>query len=381
MENKVIFWCNNCLNMSTRNRITFDSRGWCNACQWMEEKKELDWSSREKELIELFDKNKSNSGNFDCIVPVSGGKDGSYVAHMLKTKYNINPLTVTIKPSLSLSVGNQNLENFINSGFNHLHISIKPDVLDKLNKYGFIETGLPYFGWLLAIMTAVLKTAANFKIPLIFYGEDGEVEYGGSSESKYKATYDIDYMKRIYLEGGHQKVFDRVKADAGIKDSDLVFFQFPTKDEISSPGLSVAHWSYFEPWDSYRNYVVAKEHCGLIENDDGNNDTFTNFSQNDQALYSLHAYLMYLKFGFGRATQDAGIEIRRGSMTRDQAINLVKIYDNAYPKKLIETYLEYYEMSKQEFDDVLDKHVNRNLFKKIDGIWEPKFETGVKFSV
>ena len=92
----------------------------------------------------------------------------------------------------------------------------------------------------------------------------------------------------------------------------------------TSKNIKMAKWSYFEPWDSYRNYLVAKEYCGLKESGNSNSGTFTNFAQNDQALYSLHAYMMYLKFGFGRATQDAGIEIRRGSMTRDQAVNFMK---------------------------------------------------------
>jgi len=230
-------------------------------------------------------------------------------------------------------------------------------------------------------MTAVIKTAGNFKIPLLFYGEDGEIEYGGSTESKYKALYDINYMKRVYLEGGHQKVFDRIKQDSDITDADLSFFKFPTDEEVSEIGLSFTHWSYFEAWDSYRNYVIAKEHCGLTEKEEGNNDTFTNFSQNDQALYALHAYMMYLKFGFGRATQDAGIEIRRGSMTRDQALNLVKMYDNAYPYDLIDVYLDYYKMTKEEFDEVLDKYANKDLFEKIDGIWQPKFTPGEDFEI
>lgn len=365
--------------MSTRPRIAFDARGYCNACLWMEEKKIMDWTPREKELGELLDKHRSNTGNFDCIVPVSGGKDGSYVAYTLKHKHKMNPLTITVRPALALEIGDQNLYNFIHSGYNHIHISTNPIVLDRLNKYGFTEKGFPYYGWLIAIMTAVIKTAANFKIPLIFYGEDGEIEYGGSTESKNKALYDINYMKRVYLEGGHEKVFERIKQDGDISESDLSFFTFPSDAEISEIGLSFTHWSYFEAWDSYRNYVVAKEHCGLIEKEEGNSDTFTNFSQNDQSLYALHAYLMYLKFGFGRATQDAGIEIRRGSMTRDQGLNLVKIYDNAYPYELIDTYLKYYDMSKEEFDAVLDKYANRDLFKKVNGIWQPKFDAGEDF--
>jgi N-acetyl sugar amidotransferase len=365
--------------MSTRPRITFDNRGWCNACQWMEEKKSFNFKPRIDELKNLLNKYRSKNGNFDCIVPVSGGKDGSYVAYNLKHTYGMNPLTVTVRPALSLEIGDINLINFINSGYDHVHITPNPKVLNRLNKYGFIEKGFPYYGWLIAIHTAVIKTALNFKIPLLFYGEDGEIEYGGSTESKNKALYGIDYMRRVYLEGGHQTVFDRIRKDGDITESELSFFEFPSEADISNLDLSFTHWSYFEAWDSYRNYVIAKEHCGLIEKEEGNIDTFTNFSQNDQALYALHAYMMYLKFGFGRATQDAGIEIRRGSMTREQALNLVKMYDNSYPYDLIETYLKYYNMSKNEFDDVLDKYANKDLFKKIEGIWQPKFTPGEDF--
>ncbi len=376
-----IFWCNNCLNMSTRPRITFDSRGWCNACQWAEEKKIIDWKIREKELVKLLDKHRSKTGNFDCIVPVSGGKDGSYVAYNLKHKYGMNPLTVTVRPALALDVGDTNLLNFIQSGYNHIQISCNPLVLDRLNKYGFIAKGFPYYGWLIAIKTAVIRTAANFKIPLIFYGEDGEIEYGGSTETKNKALYDVEYMKRVYFEGGYERVLDRIKKDEDINESDLLLFQFPKDDEISKIGLSFTHWSYFEPWDSYRNYMVAKEFCGLTEKEDGNRDTFTNFAQNDQALVPLHQYMKYLKFGFGRTTQDVDIDIRRGSMSREQAVNLVKIYDNAYPDDLLETYLEYYDMTKNEFDSVLDNYANKELFEKIEGIWQPKFEVGKSFSI
>lgn len=367
--------------MSTRPRISFDERGWCNACQWMEEKKQMDWSARESELRRILGNYQSKTGDFDCVVPVSGGKDGSYVAYTLKHKYKMNPLAVTVRPALELAIGNQNLLNFIQSGFDHIHISPNPKVLDRLNKYGFIEKGFPYYGWLIAIMSAVIKLAVKFNIPLLFYGEDGEIEYGGSIESKNKAFYDIEYMKRIYLESGHEKVFAKMLQDADITEADLYWFKFPEDHEIAHTDLSFTHWSYFEAWDSYRNYITAKTHCGFIEKEEGSQDTFTNFSQNDQALYALHAYLMYLKFGFGRATQDAGIEIRRGAMTRDQAINLVRMYDNRYPHELIDTYLDYYRMSKFEFDKVLDRHVNKKLFVKEDGIWQPIFQVGERFEI
>ncbi len=369
MNNKV-FWCKNCLNMSTRPRIEFDQRGWCNSCQWMEEKNRLDWGVRQRELKEILGNSRNINGGFDCIVPVSGGKDGSYVAHKLKNDFGMNILTVTVTPALSLELGDLNLRNFIDSGYNHLQISPDPEAMRILNRIGFIEKGFPYYGWLISVQAAVVRTAVNLGIPLIFFGEDGEVEYGGSTESKNTAMYDVDYMRRIYLEGGYDKVLN----SSGLTDSQLYFFQFPDEHELKDKDLNITHWSYFENWDSYRNYLVAKEHCGLQENDSNNSGTFTNFSQNDQALYSLHTYIMYLKFGFGRATQDAGIEIRRGALTRSQAVNLVRVYDGHYPEEFIDTYLEYYQMSLDEFDAVIDKWANKDLFLKKNGRWEAKFE-------
>ena len=372
MKNK-ISWCSSCLNMSTRPRISFDDQGRCNACLWAEEKESIDWSAKLDLLEEILCKHRSNDGSFDCLVPVSGGKDGSHVAYNLKHKFGMNPLTVTIRPALELELGNKNLENFRNSGYDHMHISPNPKAMQFLNKMGFIEKGFPYYGWLIAIQAAPLQVAKNYGIGLVFYGEDGEIEYGGGKETKDNPLYTIDFMKRVYLEGGYEKVLKLVEG----KGMNTGFFRFPELQNNDS--LSITHWSYFENWNPYNNYMSAKTHCGLEESEDTNQGTFTNFAQNDQALYSLHAYLMYLKFGFGRATQDAGIEIRRGSMQRDQALNLVRMYDNFYPEPFIEMYLKYFEMSKYEFDEVLDKWTNKNLFEKIDGIWSPKFEVGTDF--
>ena len=377
MVKSKVHWCANCLNMSTRPRITFDDRGWCNACQWVETKETLNWKLREKDLEDILNMYRSKKDNFDCIVPVSGGKDGSYVAYQLKHKYGMNPLAVTVTPPLSLELGDKNLKSFIESGYNHIQINPDAEVMRQLNRAGFIEKGFPYYGWLIAIQAGVLRLASNLNIPLIFYGEDAEVEYGGSTESKNTPLYDVSYMKRIYLEGGYDKVLNAT----GLSKAQLYFFLFPSEEELQGKDLKIAHWSYFESWDSYRNYLVAKEHCGLEEADAANSGTFTNFSQNDQALYSMHAYMMYLKFGFGRATQDAGIEVRRGAMSRDQAVNLVRLYDGEYPSDYIDLYLEYYQMTKDEFDSVVDRYANKDLFEKVDGFWKPKFVVGDEFNL
>lgn len=366
---KKLRWCSHCLAMSTRPRITFDERGWCNACRWMEEKKSLDWSARQRELEKLLIKHRRQSGSFDCLVPVSGGKDGSYVAYNLKHRYGMNPLCVTVTPALPLELGERNLRAFVKSGYNHITINPDHEAMRVLNRVGLIEMGFPYYGWLMAIQTAPVRLANRLSIELIFYGEDGEVEYGGSTETGMNPIYDVQYMKKIYLEGGYDKVLN----SAGLPDKDLYFFRFPSDEDLNSSPVELTHWSYFENWDPYRNYLVAKQHCGLQEAETTNAGTFTNFAQNDQALYALHTYLMYLKFGFGRANQDASIEIRRGAMDRAQALNLVRLYDGHYPHEFVDTYLDYYRLTRAEFDAVLDRWANSNLFSKVNGYWEPRF--------
>ncbi|MDA9651035.1 N-acetyl sugar amidotransferase [Candidatus Pelagibacter sp.] len=370
-SNSKIFWCKNCLNMSTRPRIKFDDRGFCNACQWSEIKKKVDWRQRENYLKKLIKKYKSFNDNFDCIVPVSGGKDGSYVAHTLKTKYKLRPLTVTSRPPLTLSVGDKNLENFVRSGFDHIHVTPNERSMKIINKLGLIHMGFPYYGWLVSIFGVVIRTALTFNIPLVFYGENGEVEYGGNFDQN-KLFLETSEIEKIFLEDGYKKVLKLSK----LKEEELYWFKLPKTYKKNKNKLHLTWWSCFEPWDSYKNYLVAKKYCNLQEYDESNSGTFTNFAQTDQALYDLHTYIMYLKFGFGRATQDVGIEIRRGAMTRDQGKSLVKIYDGKFPDHNLDLYLDYYEMNKDEFFSVLEKWVNKKLFTKSkDGYsFEPNFK-------
>ena len=366
--NSKLFWCGNCLNNSLRPRISFDERGWCNACQWMEEKKKKNWGKRRKELVTIIKKFKSDS-TYDCIVPVSGGKDGSYVVSQIRKKFGLNPLTITSRPPLELDVGKKNLTNFLKYNYDHIHITPNYNAMQSLNKLGFIKKGSPYYGWLTSVYSTVLRIAVQHNINLIFYGENGEIEYGGSDQNKNKAIFDVQYMINTYIEGGHQKILKQSKLDK----KDLYWFNFPI-NEIKKRQIALTHWSYFEAWDPYRNYLVAKSKFNLNEHKQNSAGTFTNFAQNDQSLMALHTYMMYLKFGFGRATQDAGIEIRRKAMTREQGLNLVKLYDNHFPKEFMEEYLEYFKMNKDQFMKVIDFWANKKIFKKIKGQWMPKFD-------
>lgn len=363
---KNIKWCSNCVAMSTRPRITFNDKNLCNACVWSKQKKKYNWDLNLKKLKYFIKKNVKKKSQFDCIIPVSGGKDGSFVFDRVKNKLKLNPLAVTINPHLPHKLGKINLENFVNSGAPLIQINPAYEAMRHLNFLGFKHIGFPYYGWLIAIHTAVLRIADNFGINLIFYGEDGEIEYGGTSETKKNIFYNAEYQKKIYLENHYNFIMKKNKLD----ETDKYFFSYPQK-KINN--IMITHYSYYENWDPYKNYLVAKNNYGLQEAEANNPGTFTNFAQNDQFLYTLHAYLMYLKFGFGRANQDACIEVRRGSMDRSQAINLVNLYDNQYPEELIPKYLEYYKINLKTFEKILDKFANKKLFTKKKGIWKPNF--------
>jgi len=354
-----------------RPRISFNNEGVCNACEWVNAKKEVvDWDARAKELSDLVTKYKS-SNKFDIILPSSGGKDSSYVAYKVKEELKMNPLMVTVNPPLAYDVGVKNLEESLKRGFDHIRITPNYEVGRIIAKKAFIELGQPLLAWITSVQTAIFRMAVIFDIPFVMFGEEGETEYGGSTKLKNKATYDIEDSIKLYLSGNDPREFVK---EYNFSEKDLFWFTYPSEDEFRNLKPAIAKWSYFENWNSYRNYLVSKEHMGLSESSERSIGTYNNFAQTDTKLYDLHTYLMFLKFGFGRCSQDVGIDIRRGAITRKQAINLVKMYDGEYPEKYIEEYMEYFKMTRQEFDDVIDKWANKEVLKKVEGRWVKNFD-------
>ena len=357
--------CKSCVMISTRPRITFDEKGFCNACQWKITKKKIDWKKRELEFIAIAKQIKSKKNNFDIIIPVSGGKDSCYVAYNLKYKYKLNPLFVTVNPPLQTIIGKKNLQNFIKKGFNLISLDPNPLTMKKINKEGLISFGQPYYGWLTAIHTSIFNLSNKLGIKLIMYGEDGEVEYGGTSKTQNKFLYDNKYVEQVYLSDVYKKIFKKIN----MPKDDKFFYELNSSNKVY-----YSHYSYFDDWDPYKNYLFAKEKFDMQENPKTNPSTFTNFAQNDQKLYALHTYLMFLKFGFGRASQDACIEVRRGAMTRDQAIPLVQLYDHSFPKIFLKDYLNYFSIDKAKLNKIFDKFANKKVLIKEKKYWKQKFK-------
>lgn len=360
----LIKYCTSCLNTSLRPRISFDFKGVCNACTWSKEKKNIDWNYKKKILKKLIKKQK----NFDCIVPVSGGKDSSYVAYQVKNILGLNPLCITIRPGLEYDLGKENLLNFLSYGYNHILVTPDVNVMKHYDKIGFIKYGRPLLGWQIAVQASIFKLAVQFRIPLVFFGEEGETEYGGSTKLINKFFYNVNDSIKLYLSGS-----DPRKLSNYFSSKQLYWFTFPSVKETKINNLKVTHWSSFENWDSYKHYLFSKKELGLKDSNNRLIGTYNNFAQTDTYLYDLHVYLMYLKFGFGRCTQDVGIDIRRGALNRNQAVDLVKKYDGEKPEIHFEKYCDYFKMSKNQFFLTLKKFVNKKIFKIKNKDFMPKF--------
>ena len=364
--------CKKCVMLGTRPRLQFNEDGVCSACEWNEIKThDIDWAKRKQELFDLCDEIRGKQ-HFDCIVPASGGKDSIYVADKMKNECGLNVLTVTITPPLETDLIKRNMDRFLSHGYTNIKVTPNPEIAREINKYGFIEQGRPTLGWISCLNSVTLRLACAFRVPLIMFGEEGETEYGGSTELRYKPYYDTDFAIKIYTFGNDPASY--LKILKHYNEQDLLLWLYPSEKEIRDTGFKVAHWSYYENWDPYNNYIVARDKYGMEVSPKRNTGTYTNFAQLDTPLYELHTYMMYLKFGFGRCLQDACIDIRAGRITRDEAVKLVKQYDGEYPRDNIEKFLDYYQMTKDEFDAVLDRHANKDLFFKEKGIWKPKFD-------
>ena len=343
-------YCTKCLMPETRPRITFNSERLCNACQWNEEKKTIDWDDRWNQLEAICENYKTD--RFNVLVPCSGGKDGSYVAWKLKHELGMKPLCFTLEPQIQTEIGRINLNNFKNAGFDHLLISPNREEYRKLAKEAFIERGQPKEPFINGITTVAVKLSKAFDIPLVMLGEEGEMEYGGSSELKDRIWADEDYLNKCYYSGHnipHSPWFS-------LGDSDKAM---------------ITHWSKFEDWDPEDHARFCSKHTGLQMSVGGQIGTFTNYAQLDDVLQDLHAFMMFVKFGFGRASSDCSIEIRRGRMTREEGIEIANKVDGEFPLEYLPLYLEYFDMTEAEFWAVVDKFANKEILIKTEDKTRP----------
>jgi len=354
----------------TRPRIEFDEEGICNACRTAEQKLEIDWDARLAEFHKLVEENRPRSGSYDCVVPWSGGKDSSTIAHKLKFEHGLNPLLVTFSPLIPNEVGEHNREAMLRAGFDHIMVRPNQKVARYLARRFFVERGNPKVHWDAGVNSAPVQIAVRFDIPLIFYAEHGESEYGGRVLSE-------EHLKvRDFTEVLEHQIGDHPEnwMDDVVNEGDLAPYIYPDLSDVKRVGAKAMYFTWFFAWDVMENYNYIRSKIDFRNAAAGRSDgTFTDFDSLDDKIDNLYYYMQFIKFGFGRASRDASRQIYRGRMTREEALELVRKYDSELPHTFHAETLDYLEMGQTEFDEIVDRHRNSEIWKKQGNDWRLRF--------
>jgi N-acetyl sugar amidotransferase len=368
LPEKVVF-CKKCTVSNQRPRITFDEHGVCSACNFAEFKRsKIDWAQREKELLELCDRFRKGDGSYDVIVPCSGGKDGSFVAHQLKYKYGMNPLAVTWAPLKATEIGRRNLDAFIRSGFDSILGTPNGIVTRKLTELSFRHLGDPFQPFIYGQTNFPLHMAVQHGVPLVMYGENGEVEYGGDMRNAFRPTREIQDHDKHYFSGLPPEFWEKY----GIGLADLKPFMAPSYDSIKANKTEIHFLGYYKFWDPQENYYYCREHTGFEPNPERSEGTYSKYASLDDQLDGYHYYLSYIKFGIGRTTSDAAHEIRDSKITREEGCALVERYDGEFPRKYFQEFLDYCRITEEEFNEVIDSWRSDHLWERGNDGWRLK---------
>jgi len=347
----------------TKPDLSFDKDGICNACRNFESRGEIDWDARKKELLAILDKYRSKDRkNWDCIIPVSGGKDSTYlVIRMLQL--GMNPLCVTATTCDLSEIGRANIENLKTLGVDYIEFSPDKKTRIKLNRIGLKEVGDISWPEHVSIFTIPVQVSVRYNIPLLIWGENSQHEYGGPAAATRSNVLDRRWLEEF---GGllGLRVSDMVGID-GISEKDLLPYIYPSDADLKRVGVTGLFLGYYMPWDGYTNVLLSQAY-GLRTYERNLEGSCVNYENLDNYQVGIHDYFKYLKFGFGRASDLASMHVRRGRLSREDACAIVRLQDGKFPwtylgKPLAEV-LKPLDISVDEFIKICDKYTNKKLF-------------------
>jgi N-acetyl sugar amidotransferase len=355
--------------------IAFDEEGICAACRYHDIKeREIDWEEREQALVELCRTYRSKSGNYDCIVPGSGGKDSTFTAHVLKYRYGMHPLTVTWAPHVYTDVGFGNLQRWIHSGLDNILFTPNGKIHRLLTRLAFENLCHPFQPFIIGQRHIAPKFSTMYGVPLIFYGEN-QAEYGNNIEDNFRPTMDPSFFEGSpdpadVVLGGVKG--DDLMREHGLDEKDLLPYLPAEQGRLKSTGTVVHYLGYYLKWDPQECYYYAAEHTGFSVNDERTEGSYSKYSSIDDRIDPLHYYTTLIKFGIGRATYDAAQEIRNGKITREEGVALVKRYDAEFPHRYFREILDYMDISEDRFWEVISDARSPHLWTFEGGDWKLK---------
>lgn len=349
----------------------------CSGCKYHEDKNkiEINWEEREKifeKIAEEARKESRKRGNlYDCILPVSGGKDSHFQAYILREKYGLNALMVTFNHAFNSPSGTRNLENLAaKSGFDLLRFTANLNSVKKISRYMLETVGDLTWHYHAGIATLPFKVAVEKNIPFIMWGEEGFGELTGIFSINDIPEFKKWSRKEHSMRGYEPE--DVVKKSNGIiKSEDIYPYIYPSDIEIERVGVRGIFMGNFFYWNAKQQAELMMKTWDFAPVTYKRDRTFNLFAKIDDHANDVHDYLKFLKFGYGRTTDDASTEIRLRRMTREEGIELVKQYDSTEPTNL-NTYLDFMEMTKKEFYSMVEHLRDKNIWEKVNGEWKMK---------
>ncbi len=337
--------------------------GVCDACYSAEDKhNKIDWDLRRLEFESILSKYRSDGSYYDCVIPVSGGKDSCYQALTMRDDFGMTPLCVTHTPCDQTEVGRENLEFLRNLGFDLIQVSANRKWYRELVRIGFFKLGDCCWPEHIGIFTAPVRVAVNYKIPLLIWGENSQFEYGGPASKRENNFLDRNWLEQFQMSG--HRLSDVIHD--GVDLNNIKTLHYPIDSEINEIGVTGLFLGYFIKWDTKRNTDVMLN-LGWHRNPDGPVEGAYNDIENLDCKWigGLHDYMKFIKYGYGRATDQLCVEIRAGRMTRKEAVsNLKTSSEGLIPWKFIPDLLDYLSISEGDFLSNLDKFANKVLFER-----------------
>ena len=360
-------WCNSCVLPDTRPNLSIGADGVCNACKNHQSKADIDWVTRREQLESVVKsaKERARQNGYDCLIPVSGGKDSTWQTVQC-LEMGLRPLAVTWKSPGRTEIGRQNLENLISLGVDHVDWQISPPVEAKFMLKTFERFGSTAIPMHLALFNIPLNLAVRLSIPLVIWGENSAFEYGAAADAHTGFALDDEWLRSYGVTHG-TSAHDWVDDDLSSKD--LAAYFGPTADDMMAVGTRAIFLGYYLRWDPEETRRVAMGH-GFLANSEGPRTGYYDFADIDDDYISIHHWVKWFKFGFTRLFDNLSLEIRNGRLSREDAIQLLRRAGSQTPMEDIRKFCVFAGIDEERFFAVAETFRNTDIWAtQEDGSW------------